>query len=81
MVNLEISRDREEESLFILFDHNKRTMVAELVYAPTSKNFGFIRYYKFFMLIYEIHTINDILILVGEGVLGIFPYGISPNLI
>jgi hypothetical protein len=33
------------------------------------------------MLIKEIHTIEDVIVIVGNEVLGMFPYGIDPRLI
>lgn len=33
------------------------------------------------MQIKEIHTIKDVIVIVGEDILGMFPYGIDPRLI
>ncbi len=41
----------------------------------------FLRYFKFQMQIKEIHKIEDVIVVVGEEILGMFPYGIDPRLI
>lgn len=33
------------------------------------------------MIIKEIHAIKDVMVVVGDGLLGMFPYGIDPHLI
>lgn len=65
----------------ILFTHSTRTVVAELTYNSMAKSFSFVRYYKYSVQIKEIHVILDVMVVVGNGILGMFPYGIDPHLI
>jgi hypothetical protein len=46
-----------------------------------AKSFSFVRYYKYSVQIKEIHVILDVMVVVGNGILGMFPYGIDPHLI
>lgn len=55
--------------------------MAELAYNSLAESFSFVRYFKFSMLIKEIHTIQDVMVVVGDGLLGMFPYGVNPHLI
>ena len=80
-IDLEISRQQNNQALMVLFSHEGRTMVAELNYQAVLKAYNFVRYFKFSMNIKEIHVIGDSMVVVGEGILGIFPFGINPHLI
>ena len=65
----------------VLFNHNMKTVIAELSYAPTLKEYVFVRYYKFSVEVKDIQIVEDVMVLVGQQVLGMFPYGIHPALI
>lgn len=66
----------------ILFFHDQKTVVAELSYDAEMKKYFFVRYYKYAVVIKEIHVVSDeVMLVVGDGLLGMFPYGISPKLI
>ena len=65
----------------ILFNHNMKTVIAELNYQPSRKEFIFVRYYKFSLEVKDIQIIEDVMVVVGQQVLGMFPYGIHPSLI
>lgn len=59
----------------------RQNVIAEFVYDAEKQEVNFLRYFKFQMPIKEIHTIEDVIVIVGEEVLGMFPYGIDPRLI
>lgn len=80
-INLSISARKEEEVLLILFSHEGRTLMAEINYQSAVKKYSFVRYYKFSMMIKEIHVIDELVVVVGDGLLGMFPFGIDPHLI
>ena len=65
----------------VLFAHGTKTVVAEMNYQSIKKEYSFIRYYKYSIQIHEIHVISDVMVIVGNGILGMFPYGINPHLI
>ena len=58
-----------------------KTVIAEITVLGENK-FHFVRYYKFAAVIKEIHVItNELMLVVGDGIVGMFPYGIDPHLI
>jgi hypothetical protein len=65
----------------LLFAHQGKTIVAELSYKSVKKEFNFVRYFKYSVPIREIHVIADVMLVVSDGLLGMFPYGIDPHII
>ena len=49
----------------MLFRHLRQNAIAEFEYDPNSKEVTFLRYFKFQMQIKEIHTIKDVIVVVG----------------
>ena len=49
----------------MLFRHLRHYAIAEFEYDPNSKGVTFLRYFKFQMQIREIHTIEDVIVVVG----------------
>jgi hypothetical protein len=48
-VDLEISRDREEQTLMVLFWHRYHYVIAEFNYNINLQVWSFVRYFKFTM--------------------------------
>jgi hypothetical protein len=65
----------------VLFTHQTKTIVVELSYKSAQKEFSFVRYFKYSVPIKEIHMIADVMLVVSNGILGMFPYGIDPHII
>lgn len=65
----------------VLFTHSEKTVIAEINYHSLQKEFSFIRYFKYSVEVKEIHVINEVMVVVGSGILGMFPYGIDARLI
>jgi hypothetical protein len=80
-INIEISHDREQQTLMVLFMHNYHYVIAEMYYDINLQTWSFVRYYKFTMRVIEIHIIKDVVAVVGSQSMGLFPYGIHPRLI
>ena len=49
----------------VLFLHRYHYVVAELVYNVNMLTWSFVRYFKFSMMVNEIHLIGDIMAVVG----------------
>jgi hypothetical protein len=65
----------------VLFLHNRHNVIAELNYRSIDQKFQFIRYFKFSMIVNEIHIVKDIMLVISLETIGMFPYGIHPRLI
>jgi hypothetical protein len=65
----------------ILFNHNYRTVVAEITYFAEKKEYMFIRYYKYAVQIKDMIMIKDIMMVLADDVVGMFPYAVDPRLI
>ena len=65
----------------VLFNHNYQSVIAEFFYEHVNESWKFIRYYKFNIVVSEIHIVNDIVLIVGDDTIGVFPIGIHPRLI
>lgn len=64
-MNLEIATTSSSTELFVLFRHLRQNVIAEFDYDQISKEVTFLRYFKFQMQIKEIHTIEDVIVVVG----------------
>jgi hypothetical protein len=65
----------------ILFTHGYHNVIAELSYDRVRLTWSFVRYFKFPMVVNEIHVVKDLVIVVGKDSMGVFPFGIHPRLI
>lgn len=80
-IQLDISREREQQTLMVLFFHRYHYVIAELSYNVNLQVWSFVRYFKFNMQVLEMHIVEDVVVVVGSESMGIFPYGIHPRLI
>lgn len=65
----------------VLFLHRYHYVVAEMCYNAHLKSWSFVRYFKFTLRVNEIHISGDVMAVVGDQTMGIFPFGIHPRLI
>ena len=79
--DIALSKDREEQTIMVLFNHNYYTVIAEIIYRPIYKSWSFVRYYKFTFQVHQIYMTKDILVVVGAQTMSVFPYGIHARLI
>ena len=58
-MSIEVSRNRAQESIMVLFNHQSQTVIAELSYDSDLKKFYFVRYFKYSVEIKEMHIIKE----------------------
>lgn len=65
----------------VLFLHNYQSIIGEIFYEHVTESWKFVRYFKFNIIVNQIHIVDDAVLIVGEDTIGIFPIGIHPRLI